>query len=181
VFTRREAPRPAVGAPRCAVVLLAAVLLTPGCVTPGPRTLSTRREAAVEASPFQAPVSTTSLEEDAPQRLHRRRGARGLGSDVTRLGAGETAVHEVASGGSVPQGLPTCGGQAVPRGWPDFSSGGEALLAPFLTCTSPAEYVALQQRVDMPRLLEALDNWSAVRLGALGPPPCCNASAPPSW
>jgi hypothetical protein len=57
----------------------------------------------------------------------------------------------------------------VPPGWPDFSSNGEELLAPFLTCTSPAEFVALQQRVDMPRLVEALDDWSAVRLGALGP------------
>ncbi|KFA88917.1 hypothetical protein, partial [Archangium violaceum] len=72
-------------------------------------------------------------------------------------------------GGTVSQGSATCGGQAVPPGWPDFSSSGEALLAPFLTCTSPAEYVALQQRVDMPRLVEALDEWSAVRLGALGP------------
>ncbi|WP_157759055.1 hypothetical protein [Cystobacter fuscus] len=63
-----------------------------------------------------------------------------------------------------------CGGVAVPEGWPDFSSGdAEALLAPFLTCASPAEYVALQQRVDMPRLVEALDDWRAMRLGALGP------------
>ncbi|MFY0581231.1 hypothetical protein ACN28S_49535 [Cystobacter fuscus] len=55
-------------------------------------------------------------------------------------------------------------------GWPDLSSGdSEALLAPFLTCASPGEFVALQQRVDMPRLMEALDDWSAVRLGALGP------------
>ncbi|HYO54207.1 hypothetical protein [Archangium sp.] len=57
----------------------------------------------------------------------------------------------------------------MPPGWPDFSSGGEELLAPFLTCTSPAEFIALQQRVDMPRLVEALDDWHAVRLGALGP------------
>ncbi|HEX8538138.1 MAG TPA: hypothetical protein VF664_11785, partial [Cystobacter sp.] len=63
-----------------------------------------------------------------------------------------------------------CGGVSVPPGWPDLSSGdAEALLAPFLTCASPGEYVALQQRVDMPRLVEALDDWSAVRLGALGP------------
>ncbi|OJT22430.1 hypothetical protein BO221_21860 [Archangium sp. Cb G35] len=68
------------------------------------------------------------------------------------------------------QGPATCGGQAVPPGWPDFSSGDEnELLAPFLTCASPAEFVALQQRVDMRRLVEALDEWSAVRLGALGP------------
>ncbi|MFY0581575.1 hypothetical protein ACN28S_51490 [Cystobacter fuscus] len=63
-----------------------------------------------------------------------------------------------------------CGGVAVPVGWPDFSSGdAEALLAPFLRCASPAEYVALQQRVDMPRLVEALDDWRAMRLAALGP------------
>ncbi|WP_095986293.1 hypothetical protein [Cystobacter fuscus] len=63
-----------------------------------------------------------------------------------------------------------CGGQALPAGWPDLSSGdSEALLAPFLGCASPGDYVALQERVDMPRLVEALDGWSAVRLGALGP------------
>ncbi|WP_375767832.1 hypothetical protein NR798_40120 [Archangium gephyra] len=158
---RRVTPRPAAGAPRWGVLLLVAVLLTPGCVTPGPRLLS-------KTSPFQAPTSSASME-DEPQRLHRRRSARGLGSDATVLGAGETALHGVASGGTVSQGPATCGGQVVPRGWPDSSSGGEALLAPFLSCTSPAEYVALQQRVDMPRLVEALDEWSAVRLGALGP------------
>ncbi|HYO68579.1 MAG TPA: hypothetical protein VEU33_21105 [Archangium sp.] len=59
----------------------------------------------------------------------------------------------------------------MPPGWPDFSSNNsEALLAPFLTCTSPGEVLALQERVDMPRLVEALDDWPAVRLGALGPP-----------
>ncbi|HYO56166.1 hypothetical protein [Archangium sp.] len=59
----------------------------------------------------------------------------------------------------------------MPPGWPDFSSDkGEALLAPFLTCTSPAEFLALQNRVDMPRLVEKLDDWRAVRLGPLGTP-----------
>jgi hypothetical protein len=57
----------------------------------------------------------------------------------------------------------------MPPGWPDFSSSAEQLLAPFLTCASPAEFLALQQRVDMPRLVEALDDWRAVRLGAQGP------------
>jgi hypothetical protein len=45
------------------------------------------------------------------------------------------------------------------------------LLAPFLTCTSPAAFVALQRGVDMARLVERLEDWSAVRLGALGPLP----------
>jgi hypothetical protein len=57
----------------------------------------------------------------------------------------------------------------VPPGWPDFSSSSDQLLAPFLTCTSPAEYVALQERVDMPRLVASLTDWDAVRLGSLGP------------
>ncbi|WP_395853891.1 hypothetical protein [Cystobacter fuscus] len=58
----------------------------------------------------------------------------------------------------------------MPPGWPDLSSGdAEALLAPLLKCPSPGDYVALQQRVDMPRLVEALDDWRAMRLAALGP------------
>ncbi|HYO73829.1 MAG TPA: hypothetical protein VEU33_47960 [Archangium sp.] len=95
-----------------------------------------------------------------------------LGVPLLTTGCVTLAPHaghscEAASTGVA---LPTCGGHAEPPGWPDFSSGdAEALLAPFLACSSPAEFVALQQRVDMPRLVEALDDWSAVRLGALGP------------
>src|SRR5207244_1373411 len=36
-------------------------------------------------------------------------------------------------------------------------------------CTSPAEFLELQRRVDMSRVVEALGDWSAVRLGTLGP------------
>ncbi|MFY0583509.1 hypothetical protein ACN28S_62690 [Cystobacter fuscus] len=43
------------------------------------------------------------------------------------------------------------------------------MLAPFLACSSPADFLALQQRVDMPRLVMRLNDWSAVRLGSLGP------------
>ncbi|WP_375771700.1 hypothetical protein NR798_12625 [Archangium gephyra] len=133
-------------APRWAVLLLA-VLLTPGCVTLAPRTLS-----------LQTPASLASTETGGSERLHRQRGAWELGPP------------DAASGGTATPGPATCGGRTVSPGWPDFSSGdAKALLAPFLTCTSPAEYVALQQRVDMPRLVEALDDWHAVRLGALGP------------
>ncbi|WNG31559.1 hypothetical protein F0U62_16185 [Cystobacter fuscus] len=50
-----------------------------------------------------------------------------------------------------------------PPGWPAFSSStAEQLLAPFFSCTSPAAFVALQRRVDMARLVRALDDWSAV-------------------
>ncbi|ATB29850.1 hypothetical protein [Melittangium boletus] len=70
----------------------------------------------------------------------------------------------------VPLDSRACGGVAVPPDWPEVSSGdAEVLLAPFLTCASPGDFVALQERVDMPRLVEALDDWRAVRLGALGP------------
>ncbi|PTL83519.1 hypothetical protein DAT35_14665 [Vitiosangium sp. GDMCC 1.1324] len=142
-------------------MLLGAVLLTTGCVTlepppGGSGSRSALRETAAGTLPLQAPSSTGP---GGQERLHRRHSALGPGPDIA-----------MASAGTTTQGPPTCGGQAVPPGWPDFSSGdGEALLAPFLTCTSPAEFVALQQRVDMPRLVEALDDWHAVRLGALGP------------
>lgn len=43
------------------------------------------------------------------------------------------------------------------------------VLAPFLACNSPAEFIELQRGVDMARLVEGLDDWSAVRLGTLGP------------
>ncbi|PTL81830.1 hypothetical protein [Vitiosangium sp. GDMCC 1.1324] len=60
--------------------------------------------------------------------------------------------------------------EARPPGWPNLSSGdSEELLAPFLACTSVADFMELQRGVDMPRLVEALDDWHAVRLGALGP------------
>ncbi|QRK08618.1 hypothetical protein JQX13_53570 [Archangium violaceum] len=58
----------------------------------------------------------------------------------------------------------------MPEGWPDYSTWWDGeLLEPFLMCTSPAEFLTLQDRVDIPRLVEALDDWRAVRLGALGP------------
>ncbi|MGZ3458917.1 MAG: hypothetical protein ACXU86_10495 [Archangium sp.] len=41
--------------------------------------------------------------------------------------------------------------------------------APFLACTSPAQFMELQRGVDMAQLVEGLDDWSAVRLGSLGP------------
>jgi hypothetical protein len=46
---------------------------------------------------------------------------------------------------------------------------GRERLAPFLACTSPAQFIESQRGVDMVRLLEGLDDWSAVRLGSLGP------------
>ncbi|WP_043433678.1 hypothetical protein [Cystobacter fuscus] len=169
--------------------LLAAVLLSTGCVTLAPRqggslaedslAFSRLRDTAATSPPREAPspLASTELgehilsaEPGEQQRMHRRRSARGLGPDAALANSGEAPVYEVASAGPARQEPPSCGGQAVPPGWPDLSSSREALLAPFLTCTSPGEVLALQERVDMPRILEALDDWRAVRLGALGPP-----------
>ncbi|XXF77858.1 hypothetical protein P2318_33130 [Myxococcaceae bacterium GXIMD 01537] len=49
------------------------------------------------------------------------------------------------------------------------ASSGESLLARLMASTTPAEFVALQRGVDMPRLVASLKDWEAVRLGALGP------------
>jgi hypothetical protein len=57
----------------------------------------------------------------------------------------------------------------VPPGWPDFEGSDEELLAPFQECSTPLEFLRLQRGVDMGRLVEALEDFSAVRLGALGP------------
>ncbi|HEX5749877.1 MAG TPA: hypothetical protein VFZ09_26840 [Archangium sp.] len=160
--------------------LLGAMLLSTGCVAErASHALSTLREVGATAPSLEvsSPVASTEADEPAfsseaggQQRLHRRRSARGLSPDASLASAGQAPASELASTGPVSEEPPSCGGQAVPPGWPDFSSSPEELLAPFLTCSSPGEVLALQQRVDMPRLLEALDDWSAVRLGALGPP-----------
>ncbi len=57
----------------------------------------------------------------------------------------------------------------VPEGWPEEASGDEELLAPFLACPSVGDFLALQRTVDMARVVARLGDWSAVRLGALGP------------
>ncbi|MFP2903182.1 hypothetical protein ACLEQD_43975, partial [Corallococcus sp. 4LFB] len=78
-------------------------------------------------------------------------------------GAGAPGKKSVASGGSV-----VCGERPVPSGWPHLESSRE-VLEPFLACASPSEFVAMQRGVDMAALVEALEDWDAVRLGALGP------------
>jgi len=57
----------------------------------------------------------------------------------------------------------------VPAGWPERAASDEELLAPLLACGSAAGFLQLQRAVDMAEVLERLGDWSAVRLGALGP------------
>jgi hypothetical protein len=163
---------------RWAVLGMTAALLATGCATlPSPGTGEPhgpaevlREEYAAGAHAAQPHSVATSREKRPRVRLRRRHGAPVVGTDVAMVSAEEMAQHQAAGAQPSPQGPPSCGGQAVPEGWPDYSSWfDDELLAPFFRCTSPAEFLALQRRVDMPRLVEALDDWSAVRLGALGP------------
>jgi len=131
---------------RLLALLLGTTLLTTGCVTLAPASGTRSPRALLAAHPTRSSLAARETGE-WEQRFSTRSGE-----------------------GAALQGPPTCGGQAVPPDWPDFSSSREALLAPFLTCASPVEFLALQQRVDMPRLVESLDGWRAVRLGAQGPP-----------
>ncbi|WP_254624199.1 hypothetical protein [Myxococcus sp. CA033] len=89
--------------------------------------------------------------------LHRRRGP----VSFPNTGVGETTALRI-----VDALFGACG--EVPAGWPHLDSE-EAVLAPFLECTTPAAFRALQHQADMPRLVEVLSDWNAVRLGALGP------------
>ena len=160
-------------------LLVGAALFTTGCATlsapPGPGDThgprAVLREDTAASALWARPPSSGSPEEKRPRvRLRRRHGLLGVGTEVALVSPEERAVRAEASAEFSAQGPPSCGGLPVPEGWPDSSSWlDEGLLAPFFQCTSPAEFLALQRRVDMPRLVEALEDWSAVRLGALGP------------
>ncbi|RKH05450.1 hypothetical protein D7X74_34500 [Corallococcus sp. CA047B] len=147
-------------------LLCMVLLFTTGCVTlssrPGPDAwASGPRPAQVlrHTAGGIADAAPSSLDPGAAERLGRRRGPkREQGSIVGEASPDETVSEEVF----------TCGGQERPPGWPHLSSSQE-VLAPFLACGSPAEFVAMQHGVDMPRLVESLKDWDAVRLGALGP------------
>jgi len=134
---------------RWVALWMAAALSTTGCAT----SAEVLREDSAAGAYSAQPLPTGASWERRPRvRLWRRHGAPVAGTEPFT------------------QGPPSCGGQVVPEGWPDYSSWlDEELLAPFFQCTSPGEFLALQRRVDMPRLVEALDDWSAVRLGSPGP------------
>lgn len=158
---------------------MAVALFATGCATlpPLPRagdphgpTEVLRGEPATGTHLAQTYAVATTREKRARVRLRLRHGAPVVGTDVAMVNAEEMDLRQAAGAQPSPQGPPSCGGQAVPEGWPNDSSWwDEELLAPFFQCTSPGEFLALQRRVDMPRLVEALDDWNAVRLGALGP------------
>ncbi|NNB94287.1 hypothetical protein HI113_10260 [Corallococcus exiguus] len=159
-------PRGAVG------LVLALALLTSGCASLPSRAGPGGTLAAVSGATPMAALgrgAVASLPEDedfedfedeesaAGPLLHRRRAT----PSSPNPGAGETTSLRVV--GAL---AGVCGD--VPSGWPHLDSE-EEVLAPFLECTTPAAFLALQRQADMPRLVEALSDWNAVRLGALGP------------
>ncbi|WP_426745097.1 hypothetical protein VZQ01_27285 [Myxococcus faecalis] len=90
--------------------------------------------------------------------LHRRRAPQLLPGPGVRSETAPLPVADIQAS--------ACG--EAPPGWPRLSTD-EEVLAPFLGCTTPAAFLALQRTVDMPRLVQSLSDWNAVRLGALGP------------
>ncbi|NNC06964.1 hypothetical protein HJC10_29455 [Corallococcus exiguus] len=115
-------------------------------------------EKSTAAGVYPEEELDSSTRERAAAPLGFRRGP--LTDTVERTGArGSGEVDGVAF---------ACGGGGVPSGWPHLDSSRE-VLAPFLACASPAEFVAMQRGVDMASLVESLEDWDAVRLGALGP------------
>ncbi|WP_237079073.1 HNH endonuclease [Myxococcus xanthus] len=159
-------PRGAVG------LVLALALLTSGCASLPSRVGPGGALAAVSGATPMAALGRSSVaslpEDDAIEDsddeeaadgplLHRRRAT----PSPPNPGGGETRPLRVAGAMAG-----VCG--EVPSGWPHLDSD-EAVLAPFLACTTPAAFLALQRQANMPRLVEALSDWSAVRLGALGP------------
>ncbi|ADO70474.1 uncharacterized protein STAUR_2670 [Stigmatella aurantiaca DW4/3-1] len=104
----------------------------------------------------EEPGAAVGTAEPAP--MGYRRGP--VGNAVSR--------KEGARGSDAEGGAFACGGKALPSGWPRLTQSRE-VLAPFLACASPAEFVAMQRGVDMAALVQSLSPWDAVRLGALGP------------
>ncbi|NNB91875.1 hypothetical protein [Corallococcus exiguus] len=159
---------------RCGGVglVLALAFLTAGCASrssravpggtlaaaSGPTPMVAMGRSAVATLPEDDALEDFDDEEStAGPLLHRRRATPSPpspGGDETRPLRGVGALAGA------------CG--EVPSGWPRLDSEDE-VLAPFLACTTPAAFLALQRQVDMPRLVEALSDWNAVRLGALGP------------
>ncbi|QAT83444.1 hypothetical protein EJ065_1846 [Corallococcus coralloides] len=152
---------------------LVVALLASGCASLPARPGQAGRGAALSFSPRTVPIQATRSaaagvygEEEPgaavgtaePAPMGYRRGP--VGNAVSR--------NEGARGSDAEGGAFACGGKALPSGWPRLTQSRE-VLAPFLACASPAEFVAMQRGVDMASLVQSLSPWDAVRLGALGP------------
>ncbi|MCP3168847.1 hypothetical protein [Myxococcus qinghaiensis] len=142
------------------VLVLGVALMASGCAS-----LPTR--PALAFSPLSVPSQAAGVYQEEES------GSAGGPSVAAPMGfrrglLGATVSREGTRASSEERGAFACGGKAMPSGWPHLDSS-QAVLAPFLACASPSEFVAMQRGVDLAALVESLDEWDAVRLGALGP------------
>ncbi|MCY0998329.1 hypothetical protein OWM54_14435 [Myxococcus sp. MISCRS1] len=151
---------------------LVVALLASGCASLPARPGQAGRGAALAFSPFSVPSQAARSAATGVYQGEASGSADGPSKPSPmgfRRGVIGRVVHEEGTRGSSGEGGAfVCGGKALPSGWPRLDSSRE-VLAPFLACASPAEFVAMQRGVDMAALVQSLTAWDAVRLGALGP------------
>ncbi|TQF09922.1 hypothetical protein FJV41_42175 [Myxococcus llanfairpwllgwyngyllgogerychwyrndrobwllllantysiliogogogochensis] len=151
---------------------LLVALLASGCASLPARPGQAGRGAVLAFSPLSVPSHAARSAATGAYQGETSGSADGTpdpGPMGFRRGVIGRVVHEEGTPGSGGEGRAfVCGGKALPSGWPRLGSSRE-VLAPFLVCASPAEFVAMQRGVDMAALVESLTDWDAVRLGALGP------------
>ncbi|QAT88704.1 hypothetical protein EJ065_7179 [Corallococcus coralloides] len=135
------------------LLMLATALLNAGCASLSART---GQGVPLALSPLSASAPAVASA-NAP--LHHRRTPLAEEREEPHTPSAKAPAHAAAV---------VCGDDAVPADWPHLTSSRE-VLEPFLACASPAAFVAMQRGLDMPRLVESLEDWDAVRLGALGP------------
>nr|BDT32078.1 hypothetical protein MFMH1_17470 [Myxococcus sp. MH1] len=152
---------------------LVVALLASGCASLPARLGHAGPSAAPAFSPFSVPAQAARSVATAVYQGEALGPADGTPEPAPmgyrRVPTGNAVNGKGVRGSGGEDGAFICGGKALPLGWPRLDSSRE-VLAPFLACASPAEFVAMQRGVgDMGALVQSLTAWDAVRLGALGP------------
>ncbi|WNZ64010.1 hypothetical protein QEG98_10125 [Myxococcus sp. MxC21-1] len=151
---------------------LVVALLASGCASLPARPGQAGRGAALAFSPLSVPsqaarsATTGVYQGDASGSADGTPAPAPMG--YRRVPTGNAVNGKGARGSGGEGGAFVCGGKALPSGWPRLAYSRD-VLAPFLACASPAEFVAMQRGVDMAVLVQSLTPWDAVRLSALGP------------
>ncbi|WP_408891531.1 hypothetical protein ACJ2CR_18910 [Myxococcus faecalis] len=152
---------------------LVVALLASGCASLPARLGHAGPSAALAFSPFSVPAQAARSAATAVYQGEALGPADGTPEPAPmgyrRVPTGNAVNGKGVRGSGGEGGAFICGGKALPLGWPRLDSSRE-VLAPFLACASPAEFVAMQRGVgDMGAVVQSLTAWDAVRLGALGP------------
>ncbi|EAU63912.1 hypothetical protein [Stigmatella aurantiaca] len=152
---------------------LVVALLASGCASLPARPGQAGRGAALAFSPLSVPSHAARSATTGVYQGEASGSADGTSEPAPmgyrRVPIGNAVNGKGARGSGGEGGAFVCGGKALPPGWPRLTQSRE-VLAPFLACASPAEFVAMQRGVgDMGAVVQSLTAWDAVRLGALGP------------